>query len=147
MARILIVDDSGVLRSQIRGVLRRDGDHEIIEAADGLAAFKLIVERKPDLVLCDLVMPNIDGLKLLGLRASRRELAHIPMLVLTAESDANRKADILQRGASDYVTKPFHEEELLARVRIHLRLKILQDELRDANARLEALATTDGLTG
>jgi diguanylate cyclase (GGDEF)-like protein len=92
-------------------------------------------------------MPGFDGLKFLALRATRPELANIPVIMLTAEGEASRKVEVFELGASDYVTKPFDDEELMARVRVHYRLKILQDELREANRRLEALADTDGLTG
>jgi diguanylate cyclase (GGDEF)-like protein len=146
--RILIVDDNAMIRSEIKAVLMKDGDFShFMEASDGLTAFKTIMEHPPDLVLCDLVMPGFDGLKFLGLKASRKELEQIPVIILTAEDDLNRKAEILERGASDYVTKPFHEKELLARVRIHTKLKILQDQLLEKNAQLEALSITDPLTG
>lgn len=146
--RILIVDDNTMIRSEIKAVLMKDGSFShFMEAADGLTAFKTIMETPPDLVLCDLVMPGFDGLKFLGLKASRKELEQIPVIILTAEDDLDRKAEILERGASDYVTKPFHEKELLARVRIHTKLKLLQDELREMNAQLEALSVTDALTG
>ncbi|HTA90045.1 MAG TPA: diguanylate cyclase [Polyangiaceae bacterium] len=150
-ALILVVDDSPAIRRQIQGVLRElqelEGVDEFLEAGDGLQAFKLLVDRKPDLVVCDLIMPTFDGLKFLALRATRPELANIPVIMLTAEGDATRKVEVFELGASDYVTKPFDDEELLARVRVHYRLKVLQDELREANKRLEALADTDGLTG
>jgi diguanylate cyclase (GGDEF)-like protein len=146
--RILIVDDNAMIRSEIKAVLMKDGTFtHFMEATDGLTAFKTIMEHPPDLVLCDLVMPGFDGLKFLGLKASRKELEQIPVIILTAEDDLDRKAEILERGASDYVTKPFHEKELLARVRIHTKLKLLQDELLEKNAQLEALAITDPLTG
>jgi len=146
--RILIVDDNAMIRSEIKAVLMKDGTFgHFMEASDGLTAFKIIMEQPPDLVLCDLVMPGFDGLKFLGLKASRKELEQIPVIILTAEDDLDRKAEILERGASDYVTKPFHEKELLARVRIHTKLKILQDELLEKNAQLEALSITDPLTG
>ncbi len=146
--RILIVDDNTMIRAEIKAVLMKDGVFtHFMEAGDGLTAFKLIMEQPPDVVLCDLVMPGFDGLKFLGLKASRKELEQIPVIILTAEDDLDRKAEILERGASDYVTKPFHEKELLARVRIHTKLKLLQDELREKNAQLEALAVTDALTG
>jgi two-component system, cell cycle response regulator len=148
MAVALLVDDSPTIRNQIRGVLESIGEFErFLEAEDGLQAFKLLCEQKPSLVLCDLVMPRFDGLKFLALRATRSDLSHIPVIMLTAEQDSERKAEILDRGASDYVTKPFNEKELIARVRVHHRVKVLQDELREANVRLEALAVTDGLTG
>jgi diguanylate cyclase (GGDEF)-like protein len=146
--RVLIVDDNAMIRTEIKAVLMKDGGFtHFLEAADGLTAFKTIMETPPDLVLCDLVMPGFDGLKFLGLKASRKELEQIPVIMLTAEDDLDRKAEILERGASDYVTKPFHEKELLARVRIHTKLKRLQDELREMNAQLEALSVTDALTG
>lgn len=150
-ALILVVDDSPAIRRQIQGVLRElqelEGVDEFLEAGDGLQAFKMLVDRKPDLVVCDLIMPTFDGLKFLALRATRPELSSIPVIMLTAEGDATRKVEVFELGASDYVTKPFDDEELLARVRVHYRLKVLQDELREANKRLEALADTDGLTG
>ncbi|HYP77575.1 MAG TPA: diguanylate cyclase [Polyangiaceae bacterium] len=147
-ALVLVVDDSASIRSQIRGVLQQvEGFDEFIEAGDGLQAFKLMLDRHPDLVVCDLIMPVFDGLKFLALRATRPELAGIPVVMLTAEGDANRKVEVLDQGASDYVTKPFNDRELLARVKVHYRLKVLQDQLREANKRLEALADTDGLTG
>ena len=146
--RILIVDDNALIRSEIKAVLMKDGSFShFMEAADGLTAFKTIMETPPDLVLCDLVMPGFDGLKFLGLKASRKELEQIPVIILTAEDDLDRKAEILERGAQDYVTKPFHEKELLARVRIHTKLKLLQDELREKNVLLETLSVTDVLTG
>jgi len=147
-ALVLVVDDSASIRGQIRGVLQQvEGFDDFIEAADGLQAFKLMLERHPDLVVCDLLMPVFDGSKFLALRGTRPELAGIPVIMLTAEGDAERKVEVLDQGASDYVTKPFHDRELLARVKVHYRLKVLQDELREANKRLEALADTDGLTG
>lgn len=147
-ALVLVVDDSPSIRAQIKSVLQQvEGFDEFLEAGDGLQAFKLMVERHPDLVVCDLIMPVFDGLKFLAMRATRADLANIPVIMLTAEGDANRKVEVFDQGASDYVTKPFNDRELLARVRVHYRLKILQDELRDANKRLEALADTDGLTG
>jgi diguanylate cyclase (GGDEF)-like protein len=74
-------------------------------------------------------------------------LTAIPIIMLTADSDSDRKVDLLDRGAADYITKPFHTKELAARVRVHLRLKSLSDELVAANIRLLELATTDELTG
>ena len=144
---VLVVDDSPSIRTQIKGVLERiEGFGDFIEAGDGLQAFKLMVERHPDLVVCDLIMPGFDGLKFLALRATRPELVNIPVIMLTADGDANRKLEVFEQGAADYVSKPFNERELLARVKVHYRLKVLQDQLREANKRLEALADTDGLT-
>ncbi len=145
--RILIVDDNAMIRQEIKAVLMKDGTFDqFLEAGDGLSAFKMLMEQTPDVVLCDLVMPAFDGLKLLSMKAARAELSQIPVIMLTAEDDLDRKAEILERGASDYVTKPFHEKELVARVRIHHKLKKLQDELWEKNHQLEMLAVTDVLT-
>lgn len=147
-ARILLVDDSPAIRKQIRVALEGGMEIEqLFEAEDGIQGFKLLVEHRPDVVVCDLVMPVADGMKFLALRNARSELADIPVVMLTAEAELARKVEVFERGAADYVTKPFNDKELLARVRVHYRVKALQDELKEANARLEALATTDGLTG
>ncbi|HEU4411607.1 MAG TPA: diguanylate cyclase [Polyangiaceae bacterium] len=148
MTSILVVDDSEATRSQVRRALRGDGTFDrFFEAEDGLSAFKLLIDERPNLVLCDLNMPRFDGRGFLKLRASRPELRDIPVIMLAAEGDGEMKARLIEDGACDYLTKPFHEKELLVRVRLHLRMKTLQDELRDANARLEALSNTDPLTG
>src|SRR6187551_2131786 len=95
-ALILVVDDSASIRGQIRGVLQDvEGFDQFIEAVDGLQAFKLMLDRHPDLVVCDLIMPVFDGLKFLALRATRPELVNIPVIMLTAEGDADRKVEVL----------------------------------------------------
>ncbi len=147
-ARILLVDDSPAIRKQIRTALEGGMTiDQVFEAEDGIQGFKLLVEQRPDIVVCDLVMPVADGLKFLTLRGAKPELADIPVLMLTSEAELSRKVEVFERGAADYVTKPFSDRELLARVRVHFRVKALQDELKEANARLEELATTDALTG
>jgi two-component system, cell cycle response regulator len=148
MLRILLIDDSWGVRSKIRQVLEQAFEGVVVlEASDGMQGFRMLKEARPDVVLCDLVMPGSDGAKFLALRASRAELRDVPVLMLTAETEVSRKLEVLDRGAADYVTKPFDPRELVARVRVHHRLKVLQDNLRDANLRLEKLSTTDGLTG
>lgn len=145
---VLIVDDSSAMRSYLRAALEETvGGIEILEAADGLSGFQVLLQRRPQLVLCDLQMPDFDGMKLLRMCATREELADIPIVMLTAEHETERKVEVLEAGAADYVTKPFHKKELAARVKVHLKLKALKDELRQAHAKLEMLAKTDALTG
>lgn len=145
--RILIVDDQRPVREEIRGVLSDHGlDAVYFEAENGLEGFKFILDHPVDIVLCDLVMPQIDGVKFLQMRATREELTDIPVLMLTATGDVEQKVKILTSGAADYITKPFHREELVARVRIHLKIKLLQDELKQKNELLTELSTTDSLT-
>ena len=76
-ALVLVVDDSPSIRAQIKSVLLHvEGFDEFLEAGDGLQAFKLMVDRHPDLVVCDLIMPVFDGLKFLAMRATRADVSH-----------------------------------------------------------------------
>jgi diguanylate cyclase (GGDEF)-like protein len=148
MATILIIDDSDVVRRRVRDALTQsETADDIIEAADGLVGIKLLHENDVDLVLCDLVMPGIDGFKFLKVKMSKAEHAHLPVILLTGQETQNEKVRGLRAGASDYITKPFDDEELVARVQVHLRLKLLQDELRSKNEQLVTLSRTDPLTG
>ncbi len=146
--RILIVDDSAAMRSEVAAALLRSGEHEVADQCDnGFAALKAMTDLRPDIVVCDLHMPHCDGIQLLRLRAARPELIQIPFLMLTSMDDGEQKAELLELGAADYVTKPFHARELLARVRVHFKLRVAQEELKAANERLLELACTDALTG
>ncbi len=145
--QILIVDDSRSVREEIRKALLAAGvDAQFYEAENGLDGFKCLIGNPLDLVLCDLVMPQMDGLKFLQMRASRPDLQGVPVIMLTAVGDMDQKIKVLSAGASDYLTKPFHPGELVARAKVHIKIKQLQDELRQKNALLMELSTTDGLT-
>ena len=145
---LLVVDDSPTIRAEVRAAVESSGLFErIVEAEDGFAALRLMSEVKPDIVLCDLVMPRCDGTRFLLLRSAKPELAAVPVLMLTAEGDLDQKVALFDRGAADYVVKPFHARELVARLRAHYRLASVTEELREANARLATLSATDGLTG
>ena len=111
-----------------------------------VGAAPLGAQRTVDLMLCDLEMPGIDGFKLLSLKQSRGDLQDVPVILLTGQEDVKAKVRGLEAGAADYLVKPFHDEELVARVRVHLKLKQLQDELREKNFRLEELTRVDDLT-
>ncbi len=147
-ATILIVDDTEPVRRQIQRVLERETGlvGQFLEAGSALEGYKQLVTQKVDLVVCDVVMPDIDGFKFLSMVKGHPELAHIPVLLVTSQGEQESKNRGLEQGASDYLTKPFNGIELLARVRVHLKLKLVQDELREANKQLTALSNTDGLT-
>jgi diguanylate cyclase (GGDEF)-like protein len=119
---------------------------DILVAEDGLKGFKLLRENSVDLILCDLIMPDIDGYKFLDLKTGCAELNDIPVILITGRDDVESKVRGLNAGASDYVTKPFIPAELIARVRVHLEIKQLQDALRKKNAQLQLLTQTDPLT-
>lgn len=145
--KVLIIDDSENVRAQIAEALEKAALFEgIYEAGDGIEALKMLLETPVDLILCDLEMPRIDGYKLLGMIAARPELQHIPVIMLTGHDDSELKVKLLGQGASDYITKPFDAAELIARVKVHLKIKHLQDELKKSNERLKQLSDTDPLT-
>jgi diguanylate cyclase (GGDEF)-like protein len=145
---ILIIDDSRTARRQICEILRASGLFlEFREAGDGMEGFRRLLDRPADIILCDLEMPGLDGGKFLQMLASREELTSIPVIMLTGQADQEAKVRLLGQGASDYVTKPFDPAELLARVKVQLKIKDLQDCLRESNLRLQELAATDPLTG
>lgn len=145
--KILIIDDSRSLRMEIREVLEKEGiEADFFEASNGAEGFKILLNHSIDLVFCDLMMPQIDGAKFLQLRSSKPTLREIPVLMLTAVADVEQKIKIFSLGASDYITKPFHPGELVARAKAHLTIKDLQDDLRKTNALLVELSTTDSLT-
>ena len=148
MARtVLIIDDSEAIRRRVEQILGAQDIFEIfLKASNGIEGFKLLLNNPVDIILCDLMMPGIDGFKFLSLKQTKAEYNEVPVIMLTGEEDVRAKVRGLEAGASDYLTKPFHDEELVARVKVHLKIKTLQSELRDKNARLETLTRTDELT-
>jgi len=148
MATILVIEDSDVQRAEIRRALEPAGLFDrILEAADGLAGLRLLLAETVDVVLCDLEMPGLDGEKLLRVRDARSNGAEIPFLFLTASADTERKVRLLEDGACDTVTKPCHPAELVARLRLHLKIKRLENELREKNQMLAKESMTDAVTG
>ena len=144
---VLIIDDSQKYREQITAELRDAGHFDDFRTAkDGLEGFKLLTESKADLVICDLEMPRLDGLKFLQLVNARADLHDIPIIILTGNHDRNAKLKGLELGACDYLTKPFDAAELVARVGIHLKIKKLQDDLKAANDHFKQLSNLDPLT-
>lgn len=144
---LLIVDDTTSVRQEVRRLTARLGVFGVCrEAENGIEAYKRVLEAAPDLILCDLVMPSVDGLKFLSMVRAREELRDIPVILVTGKTDVETKIRGLELGASDYVTKPFDEGELLARIKVQLKIKALQDELRRSNELLQELSSTDALT-
>ena len=148
MARLLIIEDSPTHRAEIRAALEPSHLFDsILEAEDGLVGLTLLLSEPVDVVLCDLHMPGLDGEKLLHIKAQKGVSAEIPFLFLSATQELDQHIRLLENGASDTITKPFHPAELVARLRLHLKLKRLQDELREKNTMLARLSTTDPVTG
>lgn len=116
--KILIVEDESKLSRVLQIELTYE-DYQTEIAADGLTALTLMQEQSWDLVLLDIMLPEISGLEVL--RRFRRENQQTPIILLTARDQVHDKVSGLDLGANDYITKPFQIEELLARIRVHLR--------------------------
>ncbi len=147
-ACVLIIDDSEVMRTHIRTtLLRHDRNLEVLEAEDGLSGYRTLIEREPDLAICDLEMPAFDGLKFLSMLSAVEKLREIPVVMVTAQDEMDQKAKVLACGAADYITKPFHGKELLARTMIHLEVRRLKAELSSAQMLLATHVLGDPVTG
>ena len=115
--KILVVDDEALLVKGIRFNLQNEG-YDVITGSDGLDAVRAVQEQSPDLVVLDVMMPNMDGLTAC---AKIREFSDIPIILLTAKADDMDKLMGFDHGADDYLTKPFNILELKARIRALLR--------------------------
>ncbi len=114
MASILIIDDSSFMRGKIRNILKTD-NHDIVEAADGMKGLQIASTKTPDLLLLDIIMPGMDGLKILS------AIAHlgtrVPVVVITADIQESVYRQCMDLGAFAVVHKPPKEDELLSVVR------------------------------
>src|SRR2546421_10228598 len=115
--RVLVVDDDPDIRRLLRELLERAG-FEVLDAPDGKAALREVFERRPDLVVLDVTMPELDGWKTLE---RIRDVSDVPVMMLTAAASEVEKVRALGAGADDYVVKPFGRQELVARVQALLR--------------------------
>ncbi len=129
--QILVVEDDATLRETLIYNLIRQG-YEVIAADEGRAGLRLARERRPDLILLDVMLPGMDGMEVC--RRLRQEMS-TPILMLTARSDEVDKVVGLEMGADDYITKPFSMRELLARVKAQLRrIRLIREETAPAAA-------------
>lgn len=144
---ILVIDDSEVTRKHIERLLTSQPVADrVLLAKDGAEALQLLVANDIAVILCDIEMPELGGMKFLQILQAMPDYSNIPLLFTTVHADIRTKVQGLSGGAVDYVTKPFVNEELIARVRVHLRIRALQDELVAKNAKLEELSRIDYLT-
>jgi len=151
--RILAVEDSGLVCKMYKVILSKYG-YDIKTEQDPLKALEVIKEYHPHLILMDANMPGMSGFELTQKIKSDKKTEDIRIIMVTADTKKQSAVKALDYGAVDFLTKPFDEEALLARIRLHLNNKRLFDdlarayiELRSLNDRLELLSITDGLTG
>lgn len=138
-ALVMVVDDEAPNRGLVRRVLEPLG-YEVVEAADGEQALALVAQRRPDLVLLDLVMPRMDGYAVVQALKGDPKTRLLPIVMLTSQDQLSEKVRAVQFGVDDYLTKPFHILELTARVRSLLSLKRYTDELEHVSKVIEGIA-------
>jgi DNA-binding response OmpR family regulator len=140
MVKIVIVEDDAVLAETLADNLAQEG-HKVTTVGDGEMAYKKIVDKPPDLIVLDVMLPRLDGLSLCRMIRRNATTAHIPIIMLTARSTEVDKIVGLESGADDYVVKPFGLGEFLARVRAVMRRApnrpSVQDELASGDLRLD----------
>jgi signal transduction histidine kinase len=140
--RVLVVEDNPDMLKFTAGVLEAEFDCE--RAVNGEAALERMERQAPDLVVTDVMMPAMDGAALLTEMRARPELSEIPVIVLTAVAEPDTRVELLEAGATDFLTKPFEAAELLARARNLGALKragdVLRRELEGASGDVEFLA-------
>lgn len=112
---VMIVDDSRTLRHMVNIILK-DAGYETVDAVDGLDALEKLSEHKVNLLICDINMPNMDGLTLLRELKKREEYSYIPVLMLTTESQAGKRDEAREAGATAWVIKPFTAEQMIKAV-------------------------------
>ncbi len=116
-SNIMVVDDEQTILRLLSRTLEPEG-YGVIVADNGRAALDLLEEHRPELVILDIMMPGLDGFQVLNLI---RQHSSVPVIMLTAKREVNTARDALLLGVDDYVRKPFHPQELLARIRAKLR--------------------------
>ncbi len=139
-ARILVVDDVAGNVRLLEAVLEPRG-YEVVSAGDGLAALELAQSADPDLVLLDVMMPELDGYAVCRRLREQEQTAVLPVIMLTA-SEGTEKTKAIEAGADDFITKPFNHDELLTRIRSLLRIKRYHDEIKELNRTLEQRVQT-----
>ncbi|HEY3426975.1 MAG TPA: diguanylate cyclase [Negativicutes bacterium] len=137
---IMIVDDNPY-NLQIIAVLIENSGYESVLAQTGQQVFDFVSKEKPDLILLDIMMPEIDGYEVCRILQQDETTRQIPIIFLTAKVEAADIVKGLEAGAVDYITKPFNTIELQARIKTHLELKKVRDDLKQSNKQLQEVNT------
>jgi class 3 adenylate cyclase len=134
--RILVVDDNPANVDILRTRLASHG-YDIVTASDGEEALVAVREQQPDLILLDVMMPKLDGIEVCRRVRADATLPFIPIVLVTAKSDSKDVVQALEAGGDEYLTKPVDQASLVARVKSMLRIKALQDTVREQAAQLQ----------
>ncbi|MCG8569719.1 MAG: response regulator [Spirochaetes bacterium] len=135
---VLMVDDNPKNLQVLGQILAQEG-YEIIAAMNGIQALEALQELKPDLILLDIMMPDMNGFEVCEKIKQVEDIRDLPVIFLTAKVETEDIVRGFNVGAVDYVTKPFNREELLARVRTHLELKNARERLEKAIEEIKTL--------
>ncbi len=120
MKKIILIEDDADLFALLKYNLEREG-YALVGLQTGKGALELCRHEKPDLIILDIMLPDVDGLEICRSLRAHPELSHIPVIFLTAKASETDRIVGLELGANDYIVKPFFVRELLARIKVHLR--------------------------
>jgi len=137
-SRILVVDDAALNRELIVSYLESAGFKNLEVATDGNDALKKVDSFLPDIMILDLMMPEMDGIQVMKTLRKNSTIRHLPIIVQTALSEPEQRIEAWQSGANDVITKPIHRLELLSRIKVQLENAILLHELEDYHTLAQA---------
>jgi len=125
MKKILVIEDNLDVRENLSEILELSG-YRVSTAEDGKKGVELAISEKPDLIICDVMMPKLDGFGVLNILSKKSETASIPFIFLTAKAEKTDLRRGMNLGADDYITKPFYKDELLEVIntRLHKTAKL-----------------------
>ena len=135
-ADILVVDDDPAIHRMMNRILSRGG-YNVLAAYEGQQAFAAITAKHPDLILLDLSMPMLNGFEIAAHLKNNLKTQDIPIILITGLDNSRNHVKALEAGANDFLSKTAQPEEILARIRSHLKVKKLNDQLRNYRASLE----------
>ena len=120
MKKILVIEDNEEVRETLAEILELSG-YQVDTAKDGAIGARKALDAPPDIILCDVMMPKLDGFGVLNILSKKQETADIPFVFLTAKADKNDFRRGMNLGADDYITKPFYKDELLQVIETRLK--------------------------
>ena len=133
--KVLVVDDSITNLKLIENFLKKD--YEVYTAENGEDCLRLAVEKQPDIILLDIVLPDINGFKVCKILKTQIQTKFIPIIFISGEDGIRSKKKGFEAGGIDYIIKPFSVEEIKARVNTHVSLKRIRENLEHNNLELE----------
>lgn len=136
-AKIVVVDDESANLTLLRAILE-SYNYKVHTAADGSSALQMIPAIAPDLILLDIGLPDMDGIEVCTWLKADSQTKHIPVIFISGMDDVNKKVEAFEVGGVDYIIKPFHQAEVMARISTHLTLQRLQQNLAQQNQQLQA---------